>query len=155
MRCQPYVGVTSCATLYVCGRTWLASPHVAQYLNMASNLLLGSFDAMFLEMVYHELVAPATAASRVSGPRRLPVLVQTWGGIASGDQLLALCSIRKRVSPSTKICSTSWDHTSLPSLRSLWCLRWGVRDLRFGGSLDSMLELEELREVRVRRAGVH
>lgn len=73
------------------------------------------------------------------------------------DQLLASRSIRNRVSPSTKICSTSWDHTSLPSLRSLWCLRWGVRDLRFGGSLDSMLELEveELREVRVRRAGVH
>lgn len=25
--------------------------------------------------------------------------------------------------------STSSDHTSLPSLSSLWCLRWGVRDL--------------------------
>lgn len=31
--------------------------------------------------------------------------------------------------PSAKILSTSSDHTSLPSLRSLWCLRLGVRDL--------------------------
>lgn len=31
--------------------------------------------------------------------------------------------------PSTNIFSTSSDHTSLPSLRSLWCLRLGVSDL--------------------------
>ncbi len=41
--------------------------------------------------------------------------------------------------PSTKIFSTSLDQTSLPSLRSLWCLRAGVR-LSLGGR-DSMLLL--------------
>ena len=63
MRCQPYVGVTSCATLYVCGRTWLASPHVPEHLNVAGYLFLAPVDAIFLEMVYKKLVAPATAAA--------------------------------------------------------------------------------------------
>lgn len=64
-----------CGTVCTCGRTWLASPHVAQYLDVTRDLLLGSFDTMFLEMVDHELVAPATAAAGVGSPRRLPVLV--------------------------------------------------------------------------------
>lgn len=58
---------------------------------------------------------------------------------------MAAPDIRKKDSPSTKIFSTSCDQTSLPSLRSLWCLRWGVRDLRLRESVrDSMLALEAM-----------
>lgn len=51
-------------------------------------------------------------------------------------------------SPSTKIFSTSLDQTSLPSLRSLWCLRAGVRLTLEPLERDSMLLLvaEERRE---------
>ena len=41
----------------------------------------------------------------------------------------------KNLSPSTKIASMSSDHTSLPSLSSLWCFRFGVRDLLYAPSL--------------------
>ena len=44
-------------------RTWLASPHVPEHLNVAGDLFLAPVDAIFLEMVYKKLVAPATAAA--------------------------------------------------------------------------------------------
>lgn len=60
----------------VCNRTGLASPHIPQDLNVTRDLLLGAVDAMFLEMLDEELVAPATAAARIRCPGRLPVLVE-------------------------------------------------------------------------------
>lgn len=43
---------------------------------MAGDLLLGAVDAVLLEIVDEELVAPAAASARVGGPGRLPVLAE-------------------------------------------------------------------------------
>ena len=51
--------------------------------------------------------------------------------------------------PWTNIFSTSADQTSLPSLRSSWCLRWGVRvvwGLEEPSSAESRLSLEAEQE---------
>lgn len=48
--------------------TRLASPHIAEDLNMARNLLLGTLDAGLLEMLDKKLVPPTATATRVGCP---------------------------------------------------------------------------------------
>lgn len=43
--------------------TWLSLPHVAQDLYVASDLLLGADDVVFLQVVDEELIAPATPSA--------------------------------------------------------------------------------------------
>ena len=50
-------------------RTGLSPPHVSEDLDVAGNLFLGALDAVTLEMIDEELVAPSTAATGVGGPR--------------------------------------------------------------------------------------
>jgi hypothetical protein len=69
------------------------------------------------------------------------------GGRAVGRKL---CSVKveknyDELLPWTKIFSTSSDQTSLPSLRSLWCLRWGVRD--FAAEDASAIHLSVARDL--------
>ena len=50
-------------------RTWLSPPHIAEDLDVARDLFLGAVDAILVEMVDEELVAPPTATAGVGGPR--------------------------------------------------------------------------------------
>ena len=63
-----------------CMRTWLASPHVAEDLDVARDLFLCALDAGLLEVVDEELIAPAAAAAGVGGPGRLPVGMEACAG---------------------------------------------------------------------------
>ena len=69
-----------------CMCTWLASPHVAEDLDVARDLLLCAFYAGLLEVIDEELVAPAAAAARIGSPGRLPVLAKTWGTRRGRDE---------------------------------------------------------------------
>jgi hypothetical protein len=57
--------------------TLFALPHVPQYLDMTRDLFLGPFYSGLFQVVDEELVAPSTAAPRIRGPGRFPVLPQS------------------------------------------------------------------------------
>lgn len=85
----------------------------------------------------------------------------TCGGLAKEKKISGAkeAGTKGRSVPWTNIFSTSLDQTSLPSLRSLWCLRCGVRfssdsDALSIGSVALEAERERAdREARLRRRG--
>ena len=57
--------------------TWLPPPHIAQDLDVTRDLLLGSLNAVLVEVVDEELIPPPTAITRVGSPGRAPVIAKT------------------------------------------------------------------------------
>ena len=58
--------------------TGLSLPHIAQDLDVACYLFLGALDALLVEVIDEELVAPAAAAARlrVGGIGRIPIFTE-------------------------------------------------------------------------------
>ncbi len=56
----------------------LSLPHIAQDLDVACDLFLGAFDALLVEVIDEELVAPAAAAAGlgVGGIGRVPIFTE-------------------------------------------------------------------------------